>query len=107
ETTKATWGTTSPWIDYSGTVGTQTYGATLMDHPDNFRPSRYHVRDYGLFSINPFGESSYTGGKEEAKPVALKPEETLSLRYGLYIHQGGAQAGKVPQAYEQFLSVSR
>src|SRR5690606_17007831 len=65
ETTKATWGTTSPWIDYSGTVGTQTYGATLMDHPDNFRPSRYHVGDYGLFSINPFGESSYTGGKEE------------------------------------------
>lgn len=105
ETTKETWGKTSPWIDYSGTVGTQTYGATIMDHPENFRPSRYHVRDYGLFSINPFGESSYTNGKEEAKPVALQPDETLSLRYGLYIHPGDAQAGRVPQAYEQFLSV--
>jgi hypothetical protein len=107
ETTKETWGTTSPWIDYSGTVGTQTWGAALMDHPGNFRPSRYHVRDYGLFSINPFGEGAYTNGAQEARPVPLGPGETLSLRYGLYIHQGDAQAGQVPQAFEQFLSVPR
>jgi hypothetical protein len=107
ETTKENWGTTSPWIDYSGTLGTQTVGAALMDHPDNFRPSRYHVRDYGLFSINPFGESAYTNGAQEAKPVALKPDETVAVRYGLLIHAGDTQAGQVPQAYEQFLSVPR
>lgn len=108
ETTANAWGKTSAWVDYSGTVGTQTYGATLMDDPDNFRPSRYHVRNYGLFSINPFGEAAYTQGSDnpqDAQTVSLKPGETLSLRYGLYIHPGDAQAGKVADAYKQFLDV--
>lgn len=107
ETTGKLWGTTSAWIDYSGPVGTQTYGATLMDHPGNFRPSRYHVRDYGLFSISPFGEAAYTKGSgdpQEAKPVPLGPGETLSLEYALYIHRGDAREGQVAEAYELFLS---
>lgn len=110
ETTAKTWGRTSDWIDYSGQVGTQTYGVALMDHPANFRRSRYHVRDYGLFSINPFGEAAYTKGSEEeteAKPVALKPGESLKLRYGLAVHAGDATAGQVGQAYQTFLSVPR
>jgi len=110
ETTDKAWGRTSAWVDYSGTVGTQTFGATLMDHPDNFRPSRYHVRNYGLFSINPFGEAAYTSRSDDpqpAAPVALKPGETLDLRYGLFLHQGDAESGQVEQAYEQFLSADR
>jgi hypothetical protein len=96
------WGKPAPWIDYTGPIAGQTYGVTLMDDPDNFRPSRYHVRDYGLFAINPFGENAYTGGTEEEKPVTLQPGEKLKLRYGLYVHAGGTEEANVSGAYKQF-----
>jgi hypothetical protein len=108
--TDALWGRTSPWIDYAGPVGSQTYGVTIMDHPGNFRPSRYHVRDYGLFSISPFGEASYTQRGDEARkaePVVLQPGEQLTLRYGLYVHRGDAEAGSVASVYDDFLHVPR
>jgi hypothetical protein len=103
--TKELWGKPAPWIDYVGPVAGRTFGVTVMDHPGNLRPSRYHVRDYGLFAINPFGERSYTNGMEEAKPVTLQAGQALSLRYGLYVHGGDTEEGGVKGAYEQFLNV--
>lgn len=104
EGTKQAWGKTSKWVDYTGEIDGKTYGVALMDHPDNFRPSRYHVRDYGLFSMSPFGEKSYTGGKSEAEPVTIQPGKWLFLRYGLYVHNGPTAEADIPAAYEQFIS---
>lgn len=104
ETTQNCWGKPFPWIDYYGTVDGKTVGVAIMDHPANFRPSRYHVRDYGLFSISPFGNNAYTNGVELAAPVHLKKNESLRLRYGMYFHDGDTKEGNVAAAWDQFVS---
>ena len=99
--TKTLWGKTADWIDYTGEVDGKTFGVAIFDHPKNFRKSRYHVRNYGLFSINPWGEKSYA--KNPVKPTVLKTGESLRLRYAMYIHAGDANAAKVGSVYKRWV----
>ncbi|MGC1272998.1 MAG: PmoA family protein [Planctomycetaceae bacterium] len=101
------WGQAAPWVDYSGTVDGKPVGVAIFDHPDNFRPSRYHVRAYGLFAVSPFGESAYTNGKNEAKPVHLKPGETLRLRYAAFLHAGDAESADVAARFKKYVADSK
>ncbi len=105
---KDCWGKPTKWVDYTGKVGEKSYGVTLMDSPKNFRPSRYHCRDYGLFTMSPFGEGSYQNDPAKAKPVVLDAQKPkLELTYGLYVHSGDATEGKVAETYEKFLAATK
>ena len=56
----ATWGKRAAWCDYYGPVEGKTVGVAIFDHPQNPRyPTWWHVRDYGLFAANPFGQHDF------------------------------------------------
>src|SRR5690606_28426160 len=81
-------GSAADWCDYSGQIGKCHAGVTLMPHPKNFRPSWYHVRDYGLFAANPFGRQALTGGAPSR--IVVTKEQPLHLRYGVLLHTSPA-----------------
>lgn len=80
------WGQASAWCDYSGTIEGRHAGLAIFCHPANFRSSWFHARDYGLLVANPFGRRAF--GKGDASKVAVKPNETLRIRYGVLVHAG-------------------
>jgi hypothetical protein len=103
KTTAECWGKESAWVDYTGLVEGKTHGAAIFDHPKNFRRSRYHVRDYGLFTISPFGQHSYTNGKLPADELVQPADTTIRLRYAIYIHDGDAEQGHVKETYASYV----
>jgi hypothetical protein len=94
-TAGAIWGQTADWCDYSGLVDGRPAGITIMPHPDNFRRSWWHARDYGFFAANPFGRNAFT--KEEKSRMVVKPGEEFRLRYAVIVHDGRAGGGYDPQ----------
>ena len=78
---------------------------TLYDHPSNFRLSRYHVRGYGLFAINPFGPAAYTDGEQPADPVTTAGFNNVTLQYGIWIHSD-ATPEQIAERGQQFIDAT-
>ena len=77
------------------------YLQTLMDHPENFRPSWLHVRDYGLLVANPFGRKAFTGG--EASRVEVAAKEPFRLRFGVLVHASAEGPPNLQAAQHEYL----
>jgi hypothetical protein len=97
------WGNSADWCDYSGSIAGERVGMTLFCHPENFRPSWFHARDYGLLEANPFGRDAF--GKGAKSSVVVKPGAKMRLRYGVLIHSGDS-APDLPAAYADYVEVA-
>lgn len=96
------WGKRAKWVDYSGEIDGEKLGVAIFDHPGNPHfPTYWHARDYGLFSLNPFGENAFDPGAPE-NIVKLKTGEKLSFQWRVVIHPGDAETGKVAELYKEF-----
>jgi hypothetical protein len=84
------WGKQADWCDYSGVRNGARVGVVLMPHPQNFRRSWFHARDYGLLVANPFGQNAFTKG--ENSEVAVKVGQKFRLRFGVLVY--GVPAGE-------------
>lgn len=94
---KATWGKPADWCDYSGLIGERRAGILLMPDPQNFRPSWFHNRDYGLMVANPFGRHAFTKGEKSA--VTVTRGGSFRLRFGVLMH---ANLPDLSAEYEHF-----
>jgi hypothetical protein len=91
-----TWGKGAHWVDYHGTAENQHVGVAIFDHPFNLRhPAPWHVRDYGLFAANPFGQSYYKAGLLQNGAHKIARGETLAFQYRVLLHRGDARRGDV------------
>jgi hypothetical protein len=97
-----TWGKRSRWVDYSGPVGDKVAGLTLLEHPSSFgHPCRWHVRTYGLFAANPFGQHHFVGGKP-TEGHKLQPGQSLHFHYKLLVHEGSADPNLIEDQWKKF-----
>lgn len=102
---EAIWSQPAAWCDYSGTVEDRRVGMTVMCHPDNFRESWMHARNYGFIAANAFGRRAMNKGPESR--VVVKPGESLRLRYAVWIHSHPSEeTTDGAAAYQEYLQLA-
>ena len=102
----AAWGTRGNWCDYYGPVEGQTAGIAVFDHPGNPRhPTWWHVRTYGLFAANPFGQSMFEKlPNKNAGDFTIPAGQSATFRYRFYFHAGDTEKADVAGHYEAYVS---
>lgn len=83
---KEIWSQAAEWCDYSGAIDGHSVGATILCHPQNFRPSWFHARNYGLMVANPFGRKAMEKGPTSR--VFVGADSPLVLRFAILLHDG-------------------
>ncbi len=101
----ATWGKKAAWVDYYGPVEGETLGMAIFDHPSNLRhPATWHVRDYGLFAVNPFGLHDFNNDKEHPKlgEHTVPEGQSITFRYRVLFHKGGTAEANITDAWNAY-----
>jgi hypothetical protein len=101
-----TWGKRADWCDYYGPVDGKTVGVAIFDHPQNPRhPTWWHVRDYGLFAANPFGQHDFEKLPDKtAGNLTVPVGSSLTFRYRFYFHEGDESQARVAQRYQEYVA---
>ncbi|HTO03250.1 MAG TPA: PmoA family protein [Opitutus sp.] len=106
----AAWGKRAAWVDYHAPYKGQTYGVAIFDHPANPRhPTWWHVRDYGLFAANPFGQHDFEGTKEKPLPkdlgdLTVPAGGKITFRYRFYFHLGDEKTARVADMFKAYVA---
>ncbi len=96
-----TWGKRSPWVDYSGSLQGKPVGVAILDHPGNPKhPTYWHVRGYGLFAANVFGEHDFHATESRDGGITIAKGETLRFRYRIVIHPGRTADAEIGSKFE-------
>jgi sugar phosphate isomerase/epimerase len=103
QTDGATWGKRAKWVDYYGPVDGEVVGIAIFDHPSNPRhPTWWHVRDYGLFAVNPFGIHDFERKPAGTGDLVIPAGESVTFKYRFYFHKGDEKQGNVAQRYAEY-----
>lgn len=94
------WGKRSNWVDYTAEIDGERLGVAILSSPSNPNQAPYwHARDYGLFSLNPFGQNAFDQNAEERK-TKLATGQKLTYRWRVVVHPG--DSGAVADLYKAY-----
>lgn len=97
------WGKPARWVDYHGLVQDKHVGVAILVRPDSLRyPGRWHVRTYGLFAANPFGEHHFTGSNTKTGGYTLPAGKSFELHYRVVFHSGDDKEGKIDDRWKSY-----
>jgi len=97
------WGRSAEWVDYHGPVEGKPAGIVIFDMPDSFRhPAKWHVRTYGLFAANPFGERDFPEGPPKQGAAKLAQGDKLRLHYRVLFYDGERSADEIAAIYKEY-----
>jgi sugar phosphate isomerase/epimerase len=100
-----TWGKRAAWCDYYGPVKDKIVGVAIFDHPKNPKhPTWWHVRDYGLFTANPFGQHDFERKEKGVGEITIPAGKSLTFKYRFYFHKGDTNQADVAKHYRQYTS---
>lgn len=102
----ATWSKKSVWVDYHAPKDGKIYGIAMFDHPKNPRhPTWWHVRDYGLFAANPFGQHDFEPAHKanpKAGDLTIPAGGSVTFRWRLYFHEGDEKTAKIAEQFAAY-----
>jgi len=101
---KDCWGKKAKWCDYSGNVCNKIVGIAIFDHPENLKPAYWHVRNYGLFAVNPFGLSYFENNPNKRGDFILEKGKEGIFKYRIIIHRGDAKESNLEKRYAAYLN---
>ena len=102
------WGKPAPWVDYSGSLKGKKLGVAIFDHPSNPKhPTHWHVRAYGLFAANIFGEHDFYQDPSRDAGITLEPGKSLHFLYRVVIHLGDAKQANIAKLYDNYVKAAQ
>jgi hypothetical protein len=102
------WGRQAQWCDYVGEIEGEKVGIAIFDHPQSFRhPTYWHVRDYGMYTANPFGWHDFRSDPAADGSYVLARGASLHFRYRVYLHLGSTEEAEVAARYQDYANPPR
>ncbi len=123
----ATWGKRSKWVNYVGPAERfltgkeleQEYakdasakdfpltqmGIAVLSGPSSLgQPAWRHVRDYGLFASNPFGQRDFEPNNPDANGERkLNKGDSMTFNFRVLFHSGNLTPDELNQAYQNYV----
>lgn len=99
-TDTAAWGKRAKWCAYTGPIDGKAFTVAVFDHPQNPRyPTWWHVRDYGLFAANPFGQHDFEKAPPKVGDLTLPAGGEAVFRYRFLFLAGAPAAPALETAF--------
>lgn len=96
------WGKRAVWVSLSGKINDEDIAVIIFDHPDNVgHPTYWHARGYGLFSVNPLGQKTFSNGEQELN-LSLNQGQSVTFKYRVLFKSDQISTDEINAEYNSF-----